>query len=161
MRASDLQSDLPVVRRDTTALDAARLIAATHLAGLVVADDSGTPLAVVSAVDVLALMLPGYLLDDVSLAGVFDERAAEELWGHAGDHSIGELLDDEHVHVNDLLKVDADATIVEVAALMIDARAQVALVRGEPGAPAMFLTLSTVMDAILTFCAPLDGPPTA
>lgn len=155
MRASDLRVHFPVVGRETSALEAARLIAADHLAGLVVADESGVPSAVVSAVDVLALMLPGYLLDDLSLAGVLDEGAAEELLSHAGKHSIGDLLDDEHVRLYDLLTVDSDATIVELSALMADARAQIAQVKGEPGDPPMFLTLPAVMDAILTFCAPV------
>lgn len=157
MRASDLQVSFPVVGRDTSALEAAQLIAADHLAGLVIADQSGVPVAVVSAVDVLALMVPGYVRDDLPLAGVFDERAAEELLSHAEEHRIGELLDDEDVRIYDLLAVDADATIVEVAALMADARAQVALVKGERGAPPVFLTLPSVLDAILTFCTPRDG----
>jgi predicted transcriptional regulator len=158
MRASDLRASFPVVGRDTTALEAARHIAANHLAGLVVADKAGSPVAVVSAVDVLALMVPGYVLEDLSLAGVFDESAAEEVWSHAGEHTIGELLDDDGVRVFDLLEVDADATIVEVAALMADSRAQVALVVGAPGSAPTFVTLDAVMDAILTFCATLDKP---
>ncbi|MHC5795007.1 CBS domain-containing protein [Lacisediminihabitans sp. FW035] len=154
MRASDLQTTFPLVGRDSSALEAARLIAADRLAGLVVVDRSGIPAAVVSAVDVLKLMLPGYVLDDLSLAGVFDEGAAEEVFGHAKDHTIGELLDDESVRVYDLLVVEPDATIVEVAARMADARAQVAQVKGAAGAPPVFLTLPVVLDAVLALCSP-------
>lgn len=150
MHASDLQSDFPIVGRDTTALEGARLIATEKLAGLVVADTNGVPVAVVSAVDVLGLMVPGYILEDMSLAGVFDEQGAEDMWGHAGEHTIGEILDDDEDRLFDLLTVDADATILELAAHMADARAQVALVKGS--GPPQFVRLPVVMDAILKFC---------
>jgi CBS domain-containing protein len=82
MRADDMQVSLPVVRRETTAVEAGRLIADSGLVGLVVANRQGVPAAIISAVDVLRLMVPGYLLDDVSLAGVFDEAGSGELWEH-------------------------------------------------------------------------------
>lgn len=149
MLASDLQVPLPLVRRHTTALDAARVIARDHLAGLVVADDNGRPVAVVSSADVLGLMVPGYVLDDLSLAGVLDESGADEMWTRIAERTIGELLDDGGVSVREILRVDADANLVEMAALMVDAHAQIAVVRGTSDEP-RFVTLPAVMDAILT-----------
>ena len=157
MRASDLQSSFPMVGRDTTAVQAARIIAAQDLAGLVIADRAGAPSAVISAVDVLGLMVPGYVVDDMSLAGVLDENAAEEVWDKAGQHTIGDLLDDDGVRKYELVRVDADDTILEVAARMADARAQIALVNGPLGSPAQFVTLPVLMDSIVTFCAPADA----
>lgn len=154
MHATDLHDRFPVVGRDTSAVEAARLIAQDHRAGLVVADKNGTPVAVVSSVDVLRLLVPPYVLDDMSLAGVLDESAAEEVWERASGRTIGELLDDDRVHIYDLLVVDADATILEIAAQMADARAQVAMVAHDPGDEPRFVTLPVVMDAILKFCAP-------
>ncbi len=49
------------------------MIARERLSAIVVADEDGTPVAVVSSADVLGLMVPGYVLDDISLAGVLDE----------------------------------------------------------------------------------------
>ena len=152
MHASDIQSKFPVVGRETSAVEAARLIAKGGRPGLVIADKNGKPIAVVSAVDVLGLLIPPYVLDDMSLAGVFDETAAEEMWNHASEHTIGELLDNDRVRIYDLLTVDADATILEVAAQMADAHTQVALVASE-GEP-RFVTLPVVMEAILRFCTP-------
>jgi CBS domain-containing protein len=151
MHATDLQSNFPVVARDTSAVAAARLIAEERLAGLVVADAKGNPVAVVSAVDILGLLVPNYMLDDLNLAGVVDEQGAEDMWSHAGDHTIGELLDDDAVRLYDLLMVDADATILELAAQMAGAHAQVALIRGSD--PAQFVRLPYVLDAILKYCA--------
>ncbi len=155
MHASDLQDRFPVVGRDTNAVEAARLIAADHRAGLVIADKKGTPVAVVSAVDVLGLLVPAYVRDDMALAGVLDEKAAEEVWDRASVRTIGDLLDDDDVRIYDLLTVDADATVLEIAAQMAEARAQIAMIAGVAGDEPWFVTLPVVMDAILTFCTPL------
>jgi CBS domain-containing protein len=154
MRATDLQTPLPVIGRSTTALEAARLIAADRLPGLVVGDADGKPVAVVSTVDVLALLVPSYVLDDLSLAGVFDERGSEEMWQNARERTIAELLDDDGVRLRDILMVDDDATIVEIAAQMADSRSQIALVRNSPPGAPQFIELPTLMNAILGFSGP-------
>lgn len=149
MQASDIQVALPLVERDTSAVAAARHIARDHLAALVIADSSGTPIGAVSSADVLGLLVPSYVLQDMSLAGVLDEAGSEEMWTYADDRSIGELLDDDGVRVRELLTIDGDSTLIETAALMVDAHAQIAVVNGTD--PPMFVTLPAVMDAILTF----------
>jgi len=159
MRATDLKTELPLVRRETAAVDAARLIAEGGRIGLVVADDAGSPVAIISATDVMRLMLPGYILEDLSLANVFDEEGANDLWAEIDSRTIGELLDDEEVPVREILAIDADATLVEIAARMADAHAQIARVTGLADDSAFFLTLPVVMEAILSYCqqAPSDG----
>ncbi|WP_427008686.1 hypothetical protein [Pseudarthrobacter sp. H2] len=149
MRAVDLGVPLPVVRRETTAVEAGRLIADSGLVGLVIANKLGVPTAIVSAVDVLRLMVPGYLLDDVSLAAVFDEAGAGELWEHLADRSVGDLLDDQGVAVRKILAIESDATLVEIAARMVDARTQIALVRDSPREAPTFVTLPAVISAVL------------
>ena len=146
MHASDLETTLPLVDRGTPVLDAARMIAGERLPVLVITDDKGRPAAVISAVDVLGLLIPSYLRDDTSLSGVLDESGSDEVWAEARGHTVGELLDDEGVDVHDLLTVEPDATLVEVATLMAAARASVALVAGDTP---RFVTLPTVTDAIL------------
>ena len=130
MLASDIQVPLPLVDRGTSAVAAARHIARDHLAALVVADASGTPIGVVSSADVLGLLVPSYVLQDMSLAGVLDEAGAEEMWSYADNRTIGELLDDDGVRVRELLTIDGDSTLIETAALMVDAHAQIAVVNG-------------------------------
>lgn len=153
MHASDIQTELPIVDRTTPALEAAKLIASARVGGLIVADLEGHPVGVVWAVDILGHLLPNYLRDDMSLAAVIDEKGAEEMWSATAKLTLGELFDDDGVRIPKLLEVDADATIVEVAAQMADARTQVALVRGPAGSPPRFVTLPSVMDAIATFVA--------
>ncbi len=152
MLASDLQVSLPLVQRHTTALKAAKLIARKRLAGLVVANEEGIPVAVVSSADVLGLMVPGYVLDDMSLAGVLDEAGAEEMWTRINERTIGELLDDDGVNVREITRIDADANLVEMAATMVDAHAEIAMV-GEPKPKSRFITLPAVMEAIVTACS--------
>jgi CBS domain-containing protein len=151
MLASDLQSSLPLVNRKTPSAVAARLLAKNHLAGLVVADDAGTPVAIISSSDVLGLMVPGYVREDLSLAAVLDEAGSEELWAGAGERVLGEILDDDDVKVRDIVHVDHDATIVEVAVRLIRARAPIAVVDGTDEGP-RFITLPALMDAILVIC---------
>ena len=157
MRADDLKVSLPIVRRETTAAEAGRLVAESALVGLVIANERGTPTAIVSAVDVLRLMVPGYLLDDVSLAAVFDEDAAGEAWEHIAQRTVGDLLDDEGVAVHRILSLDSDATLVEIAARMVDARTQIALLRDSPPGSPMFVTLPAVISAVLASAAGTGG----
>lgn len=148
MRASELETSLPLVDLHTPALDAARMIAGERLAVLVIADASGRPSSLVSAIDVLGLLIPSYLRDDRFLSGVLDENGSDEVWAEARRRTIGELVEDDAVDVHDIVAVEPDATLVEVAALMAEERTSVALViRGD--GPPRFVTLPTVMEAIL------------
>lgn len=156
MQASDIQTALPLVDRGTSAVAAARHIARDHLATLVVADAGGRPIGVVSSADVLGLLVPKYVLQDMALAGVLDEAGAEEMWSYADDRTIGELLDDDGVRVRELLAIDGDSTLIETAARMVDAHAQIAVVNGTN--PAMFVTLPAAMEAILTFIGEPGAP---
>ena len=151
MHASDIATTLPIVDRNTQALKAANLIAVDDAGGLIVANLEGQPVGVVAAVDILRLLLPGYLRDDMSLAAVVDEKGAEEMWTTAANRTLGELIDDDAVRMPELIEVDADATIVEIAAIMADARAYVVLVRAPKSEKPKFVTLPAVMDAIVTF----------
>jgi CBS domain-containing protein len=155
MLASDLQVSLPVMNRKTSAVVAARLIARQHASGFIVTDDDGTPMAEISSADVLALLLPSRLLADATLARALDDAASDDVWTNAGDHTIGELLDDESA-MREILHVDGDAPLAEVAALMIGANSQIAVVDGDTLGP-RFITLPAVVDAILVVSG--DGGP--
>lgn len=149
MHLRDIAISLPVLTRSTTGLDAARRIAGDRLAALVVADASGHPASVLPASAVLGLLIPRYLREDPRLAAVLDDATADELWEAAGRHTVGELLDREGVRVFDVVTVDPDATLVEVATLMAAAGTSIALLGGDPPGGPWFLTLPAVLDAAL------------
>lgn len=132
-----------------SALAAAQIIARDSRATIVVANQAGRPEAVLSAVDVLRALMPRYVLDDASLAAVFDEKGADEVWREVKVQTIGELIDDEESRVMGILVVDADATLLDVAAQMAQERALVAVVKGQQGESPKFVTLPTVLDAVL------------
>jgi CBS domain-containing protein len=115
MHAEEIVEEFPVVTIDSNALDAARMLAEHRLPGIVVTDSSGRPYAVLPASQVVRFIVPTYVQDDPSLAGVINEswadRAAEKLSGK----SVRAVLPE---HLLDIPAANADDTIIEVAALM-------------------------------------------
>ena len=141
-----------------SALAAAQIIARDSRASIVVADARGKPEAVISAVDVLRALVPRYVLGDVSLAAVFDEKGADEVWNEVPVQTIGELIDDEESRVLSILEVEPDATLLDVAAQMAQERAVVAVVKGPKTDPPKFVTLPALLDAVLHIGYRTDQP---
>ncbi|MBS9532041.1 CBS domain-containing protein [Mycobacterium sp. M1] len=115
MHAEEIAEEFPVVTIDSDALDAARMVADNRLPGIVVTDGSGRPYAVLPASEVVRFIVPGYIQDDPSLAGVLGEatadRAAEKLRGKTVRDVLPERL-------QNVPAADASDTIIEVAAAM-------------------------------------------
>lgn len=149
MHARDIATPLTVVDRTTPALDAVRLIADRDLVGLVVAETDGHPSSVVSSVDIVRYLLPGYLLDDLSLTNTVGDVGLEDLRQGLDGRTIGDLIDTSDVTVRSVLVVPDDAGPVEIAARMVDARTQVALVEIADAAEPLFVTLPGLLDAIV------------
>ncbi|WP_037309993.1 CBS domain-containing protein [Amycolatopsis orientalis] len=115
MHASEMAEEFPVVDLDSAALDAARLLAEHRLPGIVVTDRSGCPQSVLPASQVVRFLVPSYVQDDPSLAGVLDESMADSVAGKLGGKKVRSLLPGEPT---ELPRVNADDTIIEVAAVM-------------------------------------------
>ena len=115
MRAAELAEEFPVVSVDSDALDAARLLAEHRLPGIVVTDNSGKPFAVLPASQVVRFIVPQYVQDDPSLAGVLDESMADRAAGKLGGKTVRSVLPD---HLTNVPSADVGDTIIEVAAVM-------------------------------------------
>ena len=115
MHAGDIAEDFPVVTLDSGALDAARLLADYRLPGIVVTDSSGRPTAVLPASQVVRFVVPAYVQDDPSLAGVLNESTADACADKLGGKKVRDVLPE---HLRDVPTVAADDTILEVAATM-------------------------------------------
>ena len=115
MHAEDMTEEFPVVNIDSSALDAARMLAENRLPGIVVTDSSGAPYAVLPASQVVRFIVPTYVQDDPSLAGVINESWADHAAEKLADKAVREMLPQ---HLTDIPAANADDTIIEVAALM-------------------------------------------
>lgn len=119
MHAEDIAEDFPVIAIDSNALEAARMLAEHRLPGIVVTDSAGQPYAVLPASQVVRFIVPTYVQDDPSLAGVLDESMANR----AGEKLAGKTVRDVLAeHLLDVPAAKADDTIIEVAALMVRLR---------------------------------------
>lgn len=157
MRATDVLVSQPTVSPDQSVAEAGRTIAATGRIGVVVARRDGSPVGLITAVDVLKLALPDYLVRDPSLAATLDEAAVEEMSARLQAKTVGEFIADRAVTVRAVPEVDPDATLLEIAAVLVSAGSTIAAVTGV-GGERRFVTLPVVLDALWHRQAPAaDG----
>jgi CBS domain-containing protein len=131
---------------DTSALDAARLLAGQNLPGLIVVDDTGHPTTILPGTQVLRMAIPSYCQDDPTLARVIDEAAADLFLRNVGDRTVAELLPREH---RELPVIDPDATVLEIAAVMARARSPLVAVAGKDQQLLGAITLDALLDRML------------
>ena len=115
MHAIEMAEEYPVVELDSDALEAARLLAERRLPGLVVTDRTGCPQSVLPASEVVQFLIPDYVRDDPSLAGVLNESMADRIADKLRGKTVRSLLPEKAA---ELPRVNADDTLVEVAAMM-------------------------------------------
>jgi CBS domain-containing protein len=157
MRAAQLAEQVPMVRRDTTGAEAARVIAEYRLSGLVVAGEDGVPIAVVPGCHILSVVLPQYVRDEPNLAHAYDEAGADELCGALNRATLGELLEAKRLTGTKPPSVLPEDTLIEIASAMDTARTPVILVVDREGSFHGVITLSRVLAAIAT-AAGQDSP---
>lgn len=148
MRARDLAQDLPTVRPDSDALDAARLIASHRLPGVAVVDAEGSPVAVLPASQVLRFVVPTYIQEDPHLARVVDEATADRSAGALQGKRVGDLLPGRG-HRIELAAVDGDATALHCAALMARLRSPLVVVT-DKGHVRGLLTAAHLLEVLLS-----------
>ena len=145
VHAGDIAEEYPVVTMDSGALDAARMLARHRLPGIIVTDSSGRPRAVLPASQVVRFIVPGYVQDDPSLAGVLNESMADRSADRLGGKTVRDVLPE---HLRDVPTVEADDTLLEVAAIMARLRSPLlAVTKG--GALYGVITASRLLEAAL------------
>jgi CBS domain-containing protein len=146
MRAGDISVPMSTVVEGMSAREAARVLAAQDLPGLIVVDEKGRPLTVLAGTQVLRMALPSYCQDDPALARVIDEAAADVILAGIGDRTVADLLPRNRP---ELPAVSADATLLEVASVM--ARSNVPLVAVVDAGRVMTgaITLDGLLDRLL------------
>lgn len=147
MRARDLAEPFPTVGLDDDAFTAAHLLSGRRLPGLLVVDATGQPHTVLPGSQVLKFVVPRYVQDDPALARVYDERAADELCSKLAGRPVRDVLPPPPDR-DDLPVVDADATAMEVAAVMARVHSPVVAVV-EQGRLLGAITVSRLLSQLL------------
>ncbi|MCT2584420.1 CBS domain-containing protein [Actinophytocola gossypii] len=117
MHASEMAEDFPVIGVEDDAWDAVTQLAERRLPGLVVIDTDGRPLSILPSSQVVRILVPTYVQDDPSLAGVLSESMADRVADKLRGKKVRALIPDDG-DVPELAVVNDDDTIVEVAAVM-------------------------------------------
>lgn len=143
-----MAEDFPVTTLESDAVQAARLLAERRLPGLIVTDAAGAPYSVLPASQVVRFLVPTYVQDDPSLAGVVGERFADQVAGKLSGVPVRDLLPDRP---HELPVVNADDTVLEIAAVMARMRSPlVAVLDGETIIGAV--TASRLLQVALSAC---------
>lgn len=128
MRALGLAGPQETLRADASAQEAALVLSRIQTSAALVVDDD-TFVGVVTDEDLLRALLPSYVGEADALARVLEEGSSERLWQRLEGRTVRDLIvrgrDAEPV-------VDGDASLVEVASVMVRAEAPiVAVVEGD------------------------------
>jgi len=130
VHADQIAEEFPVVELDSDALDAVHLLADRRLPGLVVTDQAGNPVTILPASQVVRLLVPAYVQEDPSLAGVLSESMADRIVDKLSGKTVKAVLPKPAPRMT---TVTADDTIVEVAATMAANRSPLVAVMGRDG----------------------------
>jgi CBS domain-containing protein len=131
VRAKDLAVPAGIIGVDDTLMDAAARLVREHLSGLVVVSESGRPLAVVPASQVLGLAVPAYVREDPALAGVVDEASADRAGDRLRRRTVASLVSDSRP--DQVTTIDEEANLLEVAEQMSREHTPVLVVVGADG----------------------------
>lgn len=116
MKARDLARAQPSVRGDAPAIDTARLLAERDIRAVMVLDADERLLGVVNDSALLRSLLPSYVDEAASLAHVIDEAAADLLSRRLNGLRAVDLVPGDETPPP---RVEGDATLVEVASVMV------------------------------------------
>jgi CBS domain-containing protein len=146
VRARDLAITYPSLAPNAPAEEAARLLAEEPVEGVFVLDQHGGLQGVVTDTTLLSFLLPRYLAEDRALVGVLGEDVAEALWQRLAGRPVRELLAAATASV---AEVDADATLVAVAATLVRSGASLVVVRDRDGRLLGGITTSRLITRLL------------
>ena len=124
MKALGLVSPLEVLPVDASAHEAALLLSRLQTDAAIVVDDDRF-IGVVTDEDLLRALLPSYVEEADALARVLEEASSERLWQRLEGRTVRDLMTR---HREEDPVVDGDASLIEVASVMIRAEAPIVAV---------------------------------
>lgn len=130
-------------------MDAARVLTGEGRPGLIVVDEEDHPVAVLPGSQVLRLLIPNYIREDRTLAGVVDDDFVEHMCDALEGKTVAELLPKDR---KALPVIGPDESLLEVAAVMAAERSPIVAVVEGPGAKGALIgaiTLPVVLAELL------------
>ncbi|MFE6610921.1 CBS domain-containing protein [Amycolatopsis sp. NPDC057786] len=148
MRASDIAITVPTVTADDPVAQAIRVMAVSRLPGLIVVDHLSRPRMVLPGTQVLRLAVPGSYQDDPALVRAVDEEHADQFWQELGNLTVGDCAPARAVKP---VIVRADATLLEIAALMARQHSPLVAVVDHHGVLLGAVTLERLVTSLAVF----------
>jgi len=139
---------LPVVTRSTTLREAVAILSDARVRWLLVAEADNIPRAALSGTDILRALMPSYLLQDPTLARVYNREAAREVIVTAMKRNLGDVLDEMEARNWALPTVPPEPTVLEIAAEFVRTGSTVAYIEGSGPKDPRFATLPGLFQRI-------------
>ena len=146
MHAADVTETLPTARPGDDVLSAVRMVTQHHLPGLVVADDKGEVVGCVSSIDLLRLALPRYVQEEPGLARVFDEGHADRIAAALVGITVSDVVAEASAHIP---IVRPQATVMELAELMVERCSPIAVVARAQGGTLGVVTVNHLLELLV------------
>lgn len=151
MRASDIAIGVPTVTMEDPVTKAVQVMAVSRLPGLVVVDERSRPRLVLPGSQVLRLAVPDSYQEDPALARAVDEEHADRFWLELGNLTVRDCAPARFVKP---VTVRADATLLEVAALMARQHSPLVAVIDDQGVLVGAVTLERLITSLAVFGTP-------
>jgi CBS domain-containing protein len=153
MQARDIAVSVPTVTKGDPVAKVLQVMAISRLPGLIVVDERSRPTMVMPGTQVLRLVVPGSYRDDPALARAIDEESADLFWQELAGLTVGDCFTDKP---SKPVTVSADATLLEIAALMGKHRSPLVAVVDADGALVGAVTLERLLTS-LAVIGPVSG----
>ncbi|MET8147875.1 CBS domain-containing protein [Actinoplanes sp. NPDC049668] len=148
MEARDITVQVPTVTVDDSVVRAVQVMAVGRLPGLIVVDDQKRPKLVLPGTQVLRLAVPNEYQEDPALVRTIDEDHADRFWSELGDRIVGDCVPRPAPRP---VTVHADATLLEVAAVMARQRSPLVAVVDATGELLGAITLDRLITSLAVF----------
>ena len=145
MQAGDVATTVPIVTVHDSVTRAVHMMALRRLPGLIVIDDDGRPSVVLPGTQVLKLAVPSSYQDDPALARTIDEAHADTFWMELSELTVGQCLP---AKAPKSVTVPADASLLEVAALMARLHSPIVAVVDRNGVLTGAITLERLLTSL-------------
>jgi len=145
MRASDIAVRVATVTLSDTVSRAVRVMTQDQLPGLIVVDDDDKPRFVIPGTQVLRMAVLHSYQDDPALVRTIDEAHADLFWQEPGNRVVRDCLPSKPTLA---VTVSSDATLLELATVMLRQRSPIVAVLGPSGELTGAITLNRLLSTL-------------